>query len=552
MLNKIEISNYALIDNLSLNFYNGYSVITGETGAGKSIILKAIGLLLGNRADHSVLKSNENKCILEASIDISGLNLENEFNEIDIDYDPISLFRREFTPNGKSRIFINDTPTSLNNLKFIGEKILKIHTQHETLDLFDKNFQLETIDTFSDNLENQINYTSEYKKHKDNLKELVSLESEEATLRKELDYSNFLLEEFKGIDIENIDFKNLFSQFEKIENWSNIQSELSGALNILQNDRETISQSLKRATDHLGSIETLSTTYSGLKERINSLKIELDDIEQDIESELSGTDINEENSQVIQDQINQINSLLYKHNLSEPIDLLDVKNKLEENIGNFNSIENRIETLKKTITKEEKNLFKKAQLLSKIRKSSLIEFEQNIHSILKELGMSDAELKVNLTQEDKISSNGIDKIDFLFKTNLGGQFLGISKTASGGELSRLMLSILFITSKKKKLPTLIFDEIDTGVSGEIAAKMANLFNKMGEHSQLISITHLPQIASKAKVHYHVKKETSDNSTHTKVIELNNNERIEELAKMISGEAITDAAINNAKLLLNHE
>ena len=549
MLNRLSISNFALIDNINLQFKAGYSVITGETGAGKSIILKALNLLLGERADYSVIRIKEKKCIIEAEFNIGDLSLESVFSNFDMDYDPITIIRREFLPTGKSRLFINDTPATLSTLKAIGASIIKIHTQHETLDLFDKQFQLNTLDSFAETSLEVQEFSSRFSNYQNQIKDLTDLELKVAEQRKTQDYTQFLIQEFIEIDIKKINIDALIDEAEQIENLEQIQNQLDLSLSVLLDEQHAPSQAIKRSGESLAKIGHLSPKYQTLLERFESVRIELDDIESELSELANDSEINDDRIAIVQGQVEAINSLLYKHNCTTGAELKAILADLESEIHSYSDLEEEIVALEKSINQEKLLLTDKATALSKKRKSFVSNFEEAIRSILAELGMPNAELKLEFKKTEVLTNNGLDSLQYLFKTNLGGQFLPVSKTASGGELSRLMLSILHIISSVQKLPTLVFDEIDTGVSGEIASKMASLFSKMGTKTQLISITHLPQIASKAKVHFHVFKTVGKDTTTTMVKELNDKERITELAKMMSGEIVSDKAIENAKLLL---
>ncbi|MDX1349309.1 MAG: DNA repair protein RecN [Putridiphycobacter sp.] len=549
MLNRLTISNFALIENLNLRFKDGYSVITGETGAGKSIILKALNLLLGERADYSVIKAKDEKCVIEAEFNITDLALEDQFKTWDIDYDLQTIIRREFLPSGKSRLFINDTPTTLNTLKELGSSIIKIHTQHETLDLFDKQFQLDTLDAFVQNNKSVSEYRALFANYQADLKRLQVIETTVAEQKKAQDYTQFLIDEFNQIDFKDIDIDSLLEEAEQFNNWETIQNQLTSAYSSLSDEQFSPSATLKRAIDALGKISHVSTKYLDLLNRFKSVKIEIDDIETEIGNLLHGSDLDEERMVFVQNKVQIINSLLYKHNSSNGTELRAVLDGLESEVHSFADLESEILTIKQSLTKDKKVLTDLAKSISNRRKAEAKHYSKAIHEVLKDLGMVNAELQVDFIESKELTYNGIDQIQFLFKTNLGGDFLPISKTASGGELSRLMLSVLSIIANVQKLPTLIFDEIDTGVSGEIASKMANLFAKLGQKTQLISISHLPQIASKAAVHFHVYKTVTDNTTYTMVKELSNEERIHELAKMMSGENVSEKAIENAKLLL---
>ncbi len=550
MLNRLIISNFALIDNLDLKFENGFAAITGETGAGKSILLKALNLLLGGRADHSVLKGNEQKCIIEAEFSIQELALKEDFENWNIDYEDQTIIRREINTHGKSRLFINDTPTNVATLKALGDKIINIHTQHETIDLLDKQYQLTNLDIFTNHLPLVKSYQKDYnilQNHKQALKALALQESEN---RKEEDYTLFLLEAFEKINLESIDIPQLMLDHEKLENWEHIQNQLGAVLDLLQSELSSPIFETKKGMEALGKIENLSPSYRELKNRLHSIHIELKDIESCVEDELNADEIDQEQAQLIKEQIELINGLMYKHNVHSGAALIEVKQALEEKLSTFSSVSKEIEKLEGQINTLTEALKSTAQKIHSGRVNAIPQFENAVQKILLDLGMENAAIRLDLNTSTTLHKNGFDDVEMLVKTNLGGQFLPISKSASGGELSRIMLAILKLTANIKKLPTLIFDEIDTGVSGEIASKMASLFTTMGLDTQIISITHLPQIASKAKAHYHVFKSTENERTTTKVLLLNKEERITELAKMMSGETISDKAIENAKILLN--
>lgn len=550
MLNRLKISNFALIENLNLQFNSGYSVITGETGAGKSIILKALNLLLGDRADFSVIKIKDKKCIIEAEFNIINLQLESKFLEWDLDYDINTIIRREFTTSGKSRLFINDTPTTLTILKQFGAYIINIHTQHETLELFDKQFQLDTLDSFANITDLVKTYTSKYNNYLKQTKALLVLKEKANEQKKAQDYALFLIEEFDKVSFSKIDIDALLQEAEQINNWEHIQNQLQTSLTGLSDEQFNPSLTLKRCIESMTKISHLSADYKSLLDRFNSLKIEIDDVESELTNLVDSSDMDEERISIVQSQVQNINSLLHKHNCSNGPELAQVLTTLEGEINSFTNLGDEIDTLSNTISDERASLIELAKNLSHKRATHTEQFETSIQLILSELGMPNAELKLTITPSESLTKNGFDTMQYLFKTNLGGEFLPISKTASGGELSRLMLSILNIIASVRQLPTLIFDEIDTGVSGEVASKMANLFSKMGSNTQLISISHLPQIAGRAKSHYHVYKKTSANTTQTEVKLLNKDERIIELAKMMSGENISEKAIENAKQLLS--
>ena len=550
MLCRLDISNYALIENLNLDFSSGYSVITGETGAGKSILLKALNLLLGGRADSTIIKQNDKKCVLEAEFNIKRIIPKSFFKTYDIDYDPQTIIRREFSPSGKSRLFINDSPVVLNTLKLFGERLMKIHTQHQTLDLFDKQFQMELLDSFSNSEKEVSEYANLFSVYKLDKQKLVDLVATDAENRKEKDYISFLLEELEEANLDGVNITELENEYNKIQNWSSIKEALESAISIFQGADNSPIASLDTLLTALHPLQQLDPFYNELILRLNSAKIELQDIESDIESKNDLDDLDEEKAILVKEKIESINALSYKHNVNSINELIELRDKLAIQITGFGSVEEEIRELENSISKNHTFLLKQAKEIHAKRKEHIGTLEGSISKILLQLAMPNAEIKIDLVLTDELNSNGLNTIEFLFKTNLGGDFLPIKKSASGGELSRLMLAILVILAKTKSLPTLIFDEIDTGVSGEVAAKMATVFETLGKKSQLITITHLPQIAGKGNIHYHVFKSDSEDKTRTKVVRLSDDGRVKELAKMMSGEKITESAIENAKQLLN--
>jgi len=549
MLLKLDINNYALIENLDLKFHKGFSAITGETGAGKSILLKALNLLIGERADYSVLKQNDKKCIIEAEFDVSKIISKSTFKELDIDYEDHTIIRREFTTTGKSRMFINDSPVTLNTLKTFGEQLVKIHTQHQTLDLFDKTFQMEVLDSFSV-LNTQVKqYRKDYKKYLELKLKLSHLKKSETENRKEKDYFSFLIEELNQANLDVLNVKQLQTEYSKIQNWSVVKENLQNALGIFQDANISPVNSIDLLLTTLYPLKDIDSHYNELILRLNSTKIELQDIESDIENLSDVDDLDEEKALEIQEKIEAINALSFKHNVDSIEALIELKQKFEKQISEFSSVENDIIKIEEQLIQLELSLFEQAKKLDQQRQINVPKLEQAVNNLLVNMSMPNAQLKIELSSDDDLNYLGINTIDFLFKTNKGGHFLSIKKTASGGELSRLMLAVLAVIAKTKSLPTLIFDEIDTGVSGEVASKMANVFKQLSQTSQIIVITHLPQVAGKATYHYHVSKHDSKDKTSTSVIQLNEKDRVNELAKMLSGEKLTDMAIENAKQLL---
>jgi len=550
MLCRLEVSNYALIENVQLTFEKGFTTITGETGAGKSILLKALNLLLGERVDTSVLRQSENKCFLEATFDLSQLKLKTFFDQYELDYDTQCIVRREFTNAGKSRCFINDTPVQLNVLKELGEKLISVHTQHETLSLFDVDFQFDVLDYYSELQVLVANYSKKYKTYRELVNQLAALQNQEAQNRKDRDYKTFLLNELLEANLDKLNLDSLQSNYHKIQNSEKISEALKNASDLFASEQRSPINALRTLVQIFEDLKNFDSKFNEIHARLLSSKIELEDIESEMQNQADNLDFSDKEAQFVKEKIDSFNALTYKHNVQTIERLIELRNKLETEIKEIESVEKSVIDTEQKIEILLSELNKEAKTISKKRHSKIAELETTIHALLANLSMPDAQLKIELKQVDKIGPHGIDSIDFLFKTNLGGQFLPIKKIASGGELSRLMLTILSTLSTTKKLPTLIFDEIDTGVSGEVAAKMATEFMRIAKNIQIIVITHLPQVAAKGFVHLHVGKENKEDKTVTFVKKLNQKERVIELAKMISGEKITDAAKKNALNLLN--
>jgi DNA repair protein RecN (Recombination protein N) len=553
MLHRLEISNFALIDNVNLNLAPGFTAITGETGAGKSILLKALNLLLGERADSSVLNKTAKKCILEAEFDLSKLQLQDFFDAADLDYDPTCIIRREFNQQGKSRAFINDTPVQISQLKELGNSLISIHTQHESLDLFTNAFQTDVIDYFSGIHEDVLDYQKRFKTYQKNLKLAEKLTLQEQETRKEKDYLAFLLSELEEANLPKIDIEELKFQSAQINHAAQLSESILYALSILENDSVGPIQGIKELVTTFEKIKGISPNFADLYSRLLSTKIELEDIKIEIEDANKSDQFTEEEAAIIQDKMEKLNALLFKHNVSTLEELLALEEDLSNQLKSINSVEDDLKKLTQENNKEEKALWTLARTISERRKASKEKLTKEVQEKLAKLAMPDAALQIEILDNDQLNTYGANHIQFLVRTNLGGQFSPLKKVASGGELSRIMFSILSILSQTKNLPTLIFDEIDTGVSGEVAAKIAQEFTEMGKHLQLISITHLAQVAGKANQHLHVAKHNESGKTVSGVNVLSQTERIDVLAQIISGEKITEAARNNAQQLMDlHE
>ena len=550
MLKRLDISNYALIENVNLHLNSGFTAITGETGAGKSILLKALNLLLGERADTAVLKQSEKKCVLEAELDISKLALSSFFKANELDYEEDCIIRREFNTAGKSRVFINDTPVQLTLLKTLGEKLISIHTQHQTLQILNAAFQLDVLDHFAGIEKLVTAYTKKYTSYREKVNTHIELKVKDAESRKEKDYLAFLLSELQAANLSKINLEELKQKSAKIENAEKIQTAISFAQSIFENDSFSPSIGIKTLIETFDDLKKFDPSFADISARLWSLKIELDDVEAEVNSSENGESYSEEEAVLIKEQLEQFNTLSFKHNLTEVEQLLELEKTIGADLNAIVSLEANITALDLEIKSLEKELTKEAKTIQSKRKAATAKLEREVKTRLNNVAMPNAELSIELTEKERLGAAGLDSIDFLFKTNLGGNFSSIKKVASGGELSRLMLVILSILSEKKNLPTLIFDEIDTGVSGEVASKMAVEFEKMGEQIQVIAITHLAQVAGKGRSHLHVSKASTAGKTNTFVKSLQGDERIDVLASMISGEEITQAAKENAANLLS--
>lgn len=549
MLNRLEISNYALIDNVSLKLSDGFTVITGETGAGKSIMLQALNLLLGERADTSVIRQNEKKCFLEAEFDISKLQIQTFFEQHDLDYEKTCIVRREFSSSGKSRCFINDTPVQQSVLKELGERIVSIHSQHQTLQIFDGNFQMDLLDHYADIQNDVQEYRSIYRLYRKKVNEKIELEVKEREARKEKDYLEFLLNELETAKLEEGDLEDMQHKFQRIENAEQINEALSFAQSVFENDSIGPNASLKTLIETFEGLKEFDPKFADLAGRLLSLKIELKDIEAEVGRLNGDADIDPEEAVRIKEKIELVNALLFKHNLSTIEQLIELRNSIAAQLDGIQSVEDDLKKIGIEISALKKDLSERASKLSTQRQKNIASLEEQIREQLMDLAMEEAELKIALSPLDRLGPNGTDEVSFLVKTNKGGQFAALKKVASGGELSRIMLSLMSILARSRALPTLIFDEIDTGVSGEVAAKIAKVFKEMGQHLQLIAISHLPQVAGRGQQHLHVTKQSGNDKTTTTVIVLDGEQRVEQLARMISGEDLTEAAIENAKSLL---
>jgi DNA repair protein RecN (Recombination protein N) len=550
MLRKLIIKNFAIIDELELELHEGFNIMTGETGAGKSIILGALGLLLGQRFDSKNFKNNQKKCIIEGHFKLNGFSLQHFFEESDLDYDDACIIRREISADGKSRGFVNDTPVNIQMLKQLGEQLVDIHSQHETLSLNTSSYQLHVIDSVCNHKELLNKYKSNFGIYQKKQKELSDLEQAYEQAIKEQDYIKFQFDELNQIGLKENEQQSLESEQQLLSHAEEIQTKLSQIDTLLQSDGNSVVDQIKLINQQLSTLEKINPNIEGISTRVKSLLIEVKDITAEIESIALQTQINPDRLQIIQERLDVIYRLEHKHRVESIDALLAIQNSLDEKLQNFDHLDVQIQQFKNEITSIEKELRKMAMELSANRVKSFSLVIKDILTNLKELGIPNAQLQIeHSTHEEQLDKDGYDDIKILFSANKGQQPESISKVASGGELSRLMLCIKSLLAKKEKLPTIIFDEIDTGVSGEVALKMGAIMRNLSESIQVISITHLPQIAGLGKYHYYVYKDHTAKETATKIKELDASERIVEIAKMLSGDNPSAGALENAKELL---
>ncbi len=549
MIKSLSIKNYALIDELEIDFSKGFSIITGETGAGKSILMGALALITGQRADTGALKNPEKKCVVEGNFLLAGYGLEAFFKENELDYAHESILRREISPSGKSRAFVNDTPVNLNILKELSLNLIDIHSQHQNLNLNQSEFQLKVVDSYARNTDLLIEYQKYFSDYKNLKKELESLTNQAAQSNSDFDYLSFRFDELEKAKLLDGEQEELEKEANTLNNTEEIQRNLAIIHTLLNEDEFSILAKLKEAHQAANRIKNVYSKIETIEERLNSSFIELKDIAEEVELTLSNIEFNPERIEYVNSRLDLIYSLQRKHNVTNIEKLLEIKEQLDSQLQNIVSFDERIEKLKIRLKDTEDKVSDIAKKLNQNRKKVLVAIEKYVSEQLQHLGMPDATFKISIEELQEFSFSGKDKISFLFSANANIAVQNIGKVASGGEISRLMLSIKSLLSKSISLPTIIFDEIDTGVSGEIADRMASIMKKMSENMQVISITHLPQVAAKGDSHYLVYKEKINQTDTTNIRKIEGEQRISELAKMLSGENITKEAVENARVLL---
>ncbi len=549
MLKKLNVKNYALIQDLQLKLNSGFLTITGETGAGKSILLGALGMIQGNRADLKAILNKDNKCSVEAVFNIENYNLNSFFTEFDLDYEKETIIRREISTSGKSRAFINDTPVSLTILQKLGKRLIDIHSQHDTSEIIEKSFQLDLLDYAADQMDKRFVYEKKFHEFSTINTEITELNATLQELKNTQDYNTFLLEELQKAQFQEGEQKQLEEELELLSNAEGIKMNLSKALQIHSSEQVGLQSILLELKNSLIQVASYNSQINDLANRVESVSIETEDIMSEVENLNESIEYNPTRIDEVNDRLQLIYGLQKKHQADDIKGLIDIMNQLDSKASDYSSIELKIEKLETKKTLILKDLEQKAKKLNKGRVANSIKLTDAIGGILAQVEMPNAQLKLQIKPLDKLYSTGKDDVEILFSANKGGTFNSIKKAASGGERSRLMLAIKKVMAEKQQLPTLILDEIDTGVSGKVASQMGIVMEEMANNIQMISVTHLPQIAAKGNQHFKIFKESDNNTTQTQVKELNQQERVQEIAQMISGDSISSAAEAQAKELL---
>jgi len=549
MLQRLSISNYALIDNLEISFDKGLNILTGETGAGKSIILGALSLILGQRAESRYFFNQQKKCVIEGSFKIEGFHLRSFFEDNDLDYEIETVLRREISADGKSRAFVNDTPVNLTILKALGEKLIDIHSQHATLEINDPDFQLLVVDSVAKHDELLNDYRTKFRAYKKSISHLQQLIADSDKAKADLDYYQFQFDELEKANLSADEQEQLEQELFTLNNAEEIKRNLLGAYYLMNEGETSALLQLREAGHQLSSLEKFNPEITELYQRLNSSIIELKDIAAEIETIEQQTNTNEARAVEINDRLSIIYNLQKKHRVNTNVELLELLDNLSGKIQQAIFGDETIEKLQKQITADKKELEQLAGKLSENRTQIIPFIEKQVLDTLAEMGMANSVLKIDLSLTKELTNDGIDHIKFLFSANKGHALAEMSKVASGGELSRLMLSIKSLVAQNTALPTIIFDEIDTGVSGEVANKVGQIMEKLSDNLQVITITHLPQIASKGSSHYFVYKDDEGATTYTRIKQLDEKERVLEIAKMLSGDKPGESALQNARELL---
>lgn len=549
MLKHLHIQNYALIDKLDIEFHQGLNIITGETGAGKSILIGALGLILGQRADTSVLKDKQRSCIVEAMFQIDGYNLKPYFIENDLDYYDNTIIRRQINESGKSRAFVNEIPVNLNVLKDLVEQMVDIHSQHQSLLLTESSFQISVLDSFAGNVIDVQQYSELYRKYKDINVQLAKLIDSSSKAKADLDYLQFQLNQLDEAKLVDGEKEELELEHQQLTHAEEIKTSFQNATHILTSESQSLVTLTKDAINALSKISQVYPSASIIIERLESCRIELKDIAQETENHFEKVEVDPERLEWVNSRLDLIFSLLQKHRFTNISDLITLQQKLRVEVESITNSDSLIEAKQKEVENVVKKMSSLAEAIGKTRRAKSSEMESDIQGLLKDLGMPFASFRIDLDKVNDFLPTGTDRVSFMFSANKQIPLQEISRIASGGELSRLMLSLKSLLVRTKGMPTIIFDEIDSGVSGEVADKMGNIIHRISSGLQVINITHLPQIASKGMHHFLVYKDNESASSKTLIKLLNKDERVVEIAKLLSGETLSEAAMENARHLL---
>ncbi|HLP74922.1 MAG TPA: DNA repair protein RecN [Bacteroidales bacterium] len=550
MLLKLSVRNYALIRELDIEFGNGLTIITGETGAGKSILLGALSLILGNRADTAVLLEKNEKCIVEGTFRIDEYELSGFFESNSLDYDPTTLIRREINPAGKSRAFINDTPVTINLLKELGDRLIDIHSQHQTLMLNDNSFQLRLVDSFAGAGKTMDDYKRNFLEYSSLKREFVEVSEKAEKSKSDLEYYRFQLSQLDDAKLKEGEQKELEAEQEVLEHAGEIHSALSGSSELFSREGESVLAMLREIKNNLAKIKSFLPEAETLFHRAESSVIELDDLAAEIERLSLKIEADPGRLTMVNDRLDLIYSLMQKHKAKDDSELATKREEIRGLVDSIITSDERLSELEKKLKEAHSSLSRTAESISVKRMKVLPEIEQKVTDLLRQLGMPNGRFRIMLEKLPDFNSSGIDHADFLFSANRQVSPENLAKTASGGELSRVMLSLKSLLTKYNNLPTIIFDEIDSGVSGEVADKVGQILSGMGKYMQVVNITHLPQVASRGTRHYHVYKDDEHDSTFTRVKLLNREERVMEVARLLSGSEVTETAMRNARELLD--
>ena len=552
MLKQLSVKNYILIDELDIRLEKGLGIITGETGAGKSILLGALGLMLGQRADVGELLDKKRKCIIEGVFDVKAYHIKTFFEDKELDYADECTIRREINPEGKSRAFVNDTPVNLTTLKELSSRLVDIHSQHESLLLGNRSFQLNVLDAYAGNQDLLKTYKSNFTSWKQSEKAYLALLDEEAKSKSDFDYLNLQFNEISTLKLKEGEQVSLESEQQKLEHGEEIVEQLNRSVMMIRDGDENVVAQLSLVHQLLQGIKKFDNQFANQSDRLQSVLIELKDIHAELEDAIGKLQLDPKRLEEVNERLSFIYNLQKKHRLNTIEELLQFEEELSQKLQRISSFEDEILRLKKEVDVKKSQLLKSGNALTAYRKKAIPALEKEVTQQLSELAMPHAMLRIALIEENEnnFTADGMEKIQFLFSANKGGDFKELAKVASGGEMSRLMLCIKSIMARLTAMPTVIFDEIDTGISGETAARVGTILKQMAKDHQVLAITHLPQIASKGNTHFLVYKEVKKSTTRSQLRILNEQERLNEIARMLSGEVLTDAALDNARVLLS--